>query len=97
MDAIAITAIIAGCSALLVAVLTHVKHSECWGLNITTTQSSTPVLKHFPELVNNQTSTEIIQESRPPSPAILIMPSKPTISAPIPIPSTPLITRANFL
>jgi len=92
MDAIAITAIIAGCSALIVAILTHIKHSECWGVNITTTESHTPTLTNFPELVNNQTSTETIQESRPPSPAILIMPSKP-----ISIPTTPLLEKRNYL
>ena len=92
MDAIAITSIIMACSALLVAVLTHVNKSKCWGVDITTTESHTPTLTNFPELVNNQTSTETIQESRPPSPAILIMPSKP-----ISIPTTPLLEKRNYL
>jgi hypothetical protein len=94
MDAIAVTAIIAGCSALIVAVLTHIKHSSCTkqGFDITTTESHTPTLTNLPELVSNETSTETVQESRPPSPAILIIPSKP-----ISIPTTPLLEKRNYL
>lgn len=95
MDSLSITAIIAGVSALIVAILTHIKHSKCFGVfDLTTTQSTTPILKSFPELINNESKTEehTITESRPPSPNILIQPSKP-----IAIPTTPLLTKANFL
>ena len=90
IDAVSIVAIIAGCSALIVAILTHIKHSECWGMNITTTESHTPVLQ-TPE----QTFNDIIESvSRPPSPAIMKPSSEPI---PIPKPETPLLLRKNYL
>jgi hypothetical protein len=93
VDSLAITAIITSIGALIVSFLTHIKRSSCYGLNITTTQSTTPTtIKSFNEL-NNEDKTE----SRPPSPVVLIQPSKPTISAPIPIPTTPLLTRQHYL
>ena len=100
MDSLSITAIIAAIGALILSILTHIKTSSCYGLNIRTTESHTPVLTHFPELVNNESKTEqhTITESRPPTPNILIQSNRPTIiSASIPIPTTPLLTRANFL
>lgn len=95
MDSLSITAIIAGVGALIVSILTHIKHSKCFGVDLTTTQSTTPTtIKKFNQL-NNESKTEeqhTITESRPPTPNILIQPSKP-----IAIPTTPLLTRANFL
>lgn len=37
-----ITAIIASIGALLVSFLSHIKHSKCYGVDITTTESHTP-------------------------------------------------------
>jgi hypothetical protein len=47
IDSVSIVAIIAGCSALIVAVLTHIKHSTCknGSFEITTTESHTPQTK----------------------------------------------------
>ena len=98
VDSLAITAIITSIGALIVSFLTHIKRSSCYGINIQTTQSTTPTtIKSFNELNNESKIDETISQSRPPSPVVLIQPSKPTISAPIPIPTTPLLSRANFL
>ena len=99
VDSLAITAIITSIGALIVSFLTHIKRSSCYGINIQTTQSTTPTtIKSFNELNNESKTDETISQSRPPSPVcVLIQPSKQTISASIPIPTTPLLTRANFL
>lgn len=98
MDSLSITAIIAGVGALIVSILTHIKHSKCFCVDLTTTQSTSPIpttIKTFNQL-NNESKTEehTITESRPPTPTpipnILIQQSKP-----IPIPSTPLLK--NYL
>ena len=97
-NSLAITGIIAGITALIIAILTHIKRSSCFGINIQTTQSTTPTtIKSFNELNNESKTDETISQSRPPSPCVLIQPSKQTISTPIPIPTTPLLSRANFL
>jgi len=91
IDSVAIVAIITGCSALIVAILTHIKHSTCrnGSFEVTTTESHTPVLK-TPE----QTFNDIIEcVSRPPSPAIM----KPSEPIQIPKPETPLLLRKNYL
>lgn len=88
IDAVAIVAIIAGCSALIVAILTHIKHSTCRNgeFEITTTESHTPTIQ-TPE----QTFNNIIESvSRPPSPVY-----KP--SEPIPIPKSPTQERKHTL
>ena len=57
MDTIGIVAVIASASALLTAIYTHIKHSQCFGLeidtynpseipNITITPHNTPQLPH---------------------------------------------------
>jgi len=99
MDSLSITAIIAGVSALILSILTHIKRSSCYGLNIQTIQSTTPTtIKSFNELNNEDKTDETISQSRPPTPNILIQHNRPTIiSSPIPIPTTPLLSRANFL
>jgi hypothetical protein len=96
IDSVAIVAIIAGCSALIVAVLTHLKHSTCnkQGFEITTTESHTPVVtteEHF----NYGNMIESITD-RPPSPAILKVP-EPSEPIPIPKAETPLLLRKNYL
>jgi len=93
IDSVAIVAIITGCSALLVAVLTHLKHSTCTkqGFEITTTESHTPVAtneEHF----NYGNMIESVTD-RPPSPAIM----KPSEPIPIPKISTPLLERKHIL
>jgi hypothetical protein len=90
IDSVAIVAIIAGCSALLVAVLTHLKHSTCTekGFEITTTESNTPVAtteEHF----NYGNMIESITD-KPPSPVH-------TPSEPIPIPKSPSQERNHIL
>ena len=42
IDPITLVAVITACSALIVSVLTHIKHSQCFGIDITTTESNTP-------------------------------------------------------
>ena len=37
MDVTVIVAIASGITGLVVAVLTHIKHSECWGMKVDTT------------------------------------------------------------
>ena len=39
MDVTVIVAIASGITGLVVAVLTHIKHSECWGVKVDTTTS----------------------------------------------------------
>lgn len=36
MDALSISAIIAGVGGILIALYTHIKHSSCWGVEIDT-------------------------------------------------------------
>lgn len=88
MDSVSIIAIIAGCSALLVAILTHIKHSTCRNgtFSITTVESNTPTIQ-TPE----QTFHNIIESvSRPPSPVY-------KTSEPIPIPKSPSQERKHIL
>ena len=52
MDSISIIAIIAGCTALVVAILTHVRHSTCFGIEVDTyeqpqTTINTPETTHI--------------------------------------------------
>ena len=58
MDTVGIVAIIAGVGALLTAIYTHIKHSQCFGVvidtynpseipNITITPHNTPQLQHI--------------------------------------------------
>ena len=88
IDSVSIVAIIAGCSALIVSVLAHIKRSKCMGLDITTTESHTPTIQTPEEHFN--------YGNRPPSPATLKLPEP---SEPIPIPNvvTPLLLRKNYL
>ena len=93
IDSVAIVAIIAGISALIVAVLTHIKTSSCKNgeIVVRTTESHTPVAtneEHF----NYGNMIESVTD-RPPSPAIM----KPSEPIPIPKISTPLLERKHIL
>lgn len=83
-----IIGIISGCSALLVAVLTHIKHSTCRNgeFEITTTESHTPTIQTPEANFGNM----IESVSRPATPVY-----KP--SEPIPIPKTQTQDRKHIL
>ena len=101
IDSVSIVAIITACSALLVAVLTHLKHSTCnkQGFEITTTESHTPPVNTPVQTFNDI----IVSVSRPPSPAILKQdlenPARKSaarkVSDPIPIPKVEI--KKNYL
>lgn len=86
METVAIVAIIAGVSGLVVAILTHVKHSKCTkqGFDITTTESHTPTIQP-PELSFNN----IIERQHTTTPIQPIENDvfRPITSQPIPIPT----------
>ena len=90
MDAVSIVAIIAGCSALLVAILTHVKTSSCRNgeFFLRTAESHTPTIQ-TPE---GNFGNMIESVSRPATPVY-----KP--SEPIQIPNvvTPQTIRKYYL
>ena len=91
IDSVSVVAIIAGCSALIISILNHIKTSSCrnGSFEVRTIESHTPTIQ-TPE----QTFNNIIEcVSRPPSPAIM----KPSEPIPIPKPETPLLLRKNYL
>ena len=59
MDALAITGIIAGISALSVAVLTHVRHSECSKCFTLDTRTPPPTPHPLPDL--HQKPPEVVE------------------------------------
>ena len=95
IDSVAIVSIIAGCSALIVAVLHSIKTSSCRNgeIVVRTTESHTPTTteEHF----NYGNMIESVTD-RPPSPAILKVP-EPSEPIPIPKPETPSTLRKNYL
>lgn len=94
MDAIALTALLTAIGSMAVSILTHIKHSKCYGIDITTTESHTPTIQTPEKHFNYGSMVDSV--SRPPTPNILISPSKHIISAPIPIPYEK-ITKYNTL
>ena len=80
-DALIITSLITAIGSLVISILTHIKHSKCLGVDITTTESHTPVDK-IPILNRVHISNPIIGE--------------PIISQPIPIPASPK-PKKNYL
>lgn len=93
IDSVAIVAIIAGCSALIVSLLTHIKTSSCrnGSFEVRTTESHTPTTKE--ENFNFGNMIESITD-RPPSPAILKVPEQ---SEPEPIPIPKVEIKKNYL
>jgi len=88
MDAIALTALLTAIGSMAVSILTHIKHSKCYGIDITTTESHTPTIQTPEEHFNYGSMVESV--SRPPTPNHL------KISNPIPIPDEK-ITKYNTL
>ena len=90
IDAVAIVSIIAGVSALVVSILTHIKTSSCRNgeIVVRTTESHTPTIQTPEEHFNYGSMVESV--SRPPTPNHL------KISNPIPIPDEK-ITKYNTL
>jgi hypothetical protein len=82
METIAVVAVIAGVSGLVVAVLTHLKHSKCRNgeFEITTTESHTPTLQ-----TPSQTLNAIIERQHTTTPIENDV-FRPITSQPIPIP-----------
>jgi hypothetical protein len=90
MDAIALTALLTAIGSMAVSILTHIKHSKCYGIDITTTESHTPTIQTQEEHFNYGSMIESV--SRPPSPNHL------KVSNPIPIPiPDEKITKYNTL
>lgn len=81
-DALIITSLITAIGSLVISILTHIKHSKCLGVDITTTESHTPTI---PEINYGNMIEAITQQPRP-----LI------ISDPIPIPASPK-PKKNYL
>ena len=84
METVAVVAIIAGVSGLVVAVLTHVKHSKCTkqGFDITTTESHTPTIQPPEQTFNNIIER---QHTNTPTQPIENDVFRPITSQPIPI------------
>ena len=55
MDAVSITAIIAGVGGVVIALYTHIKHSKCWGLEVDTYSPNEVVQPQL--VVNSQLNT----------------------------------------
>jgi hypothetical protein len=53
MDAIAIAGIVSGISGILIAIYTHVKHSECFGFKLDTYSPSEIAQQPQPQIVIN--------------------------------------------
>lgn len=63
MDAVSITAIIAGVGGIVIALYTHIKHSKCWGFeveNFNPNEVVQPVINSQPNTPNtNKRETNV--------------------------------------
>jgi hypothetical protein len=86
MDPVSLIAIISASSALIVAILTHIKYSKCCGFVLRTTEGteSSPITPSLTTPLINQSSQISSQ-----------IPS--SVTQPIDIPSKPILTRQNYL
>jgi hypothetical protein len=81
MDPVSLIAIISASSALVVAILTHIKYSKCCGFVLRTTEGN-ETSPSTPIIVNNNESSALMKDYK---------------TEPINIPKKTIFTRQNYL
>jgi hypothetical protein len=81
MDPVSLIAIISASSALVVAILTHIKYSKCYGFVLRTTEGN-ETSPTTPTIENNNESSALMKDYK---------------TEPINIPKKSIFTRQNYL